>query len=206
MLSFGFYILIDPQNNILTPEVTFVAIALFNILRFPLAIFSMIYQQATQSMASNNRLRKFFASEEMDNCAVDSKYNPDVAVTINNGVFSWENIAELEPTLKDINVSIKRGSLVAVVGRVGSGKSSLLQAILGEMNKNKGTVNVSGTVAYVPQQAWIQNQTLRENVLFNRSYDFEYYNKVIDGCALGPDIEVLPAGDCTEIGEKVRTT
>ncbi|CAG2181047.1 unnamed protein product, partial [Oppiella nova] len=96
----------------------------------------------------------------------------------------------------------KANSLVAVVGQVGAGKSSLLSAILGDMEKSSGEVNISGTVAYVSQQAWIQNTTLRQNILFVNEYNERFYEKVLDSCALRPDLEILSAKDMTEIGEK----
>uniref|UniRef100_A0A8C1Z292 ABC-type glutathione-S-conjugate transporter n=1 Tax=Cyprinus carpio TaxID=7962 RepID=A0A8C1Z292_CYPCA len=98
--------------------------------------------------------------------------------------------------------SLQRGSLVAVVGHVGSGKSSLLSAMLGEMEKKSGHVTVSGSVAYVPQQAWIQNATLKDNILFGCEMKDSWYQKVLEACALLPDLEILPARDATEIGEK----
>ncbi|EYC24578.1 hypothetical protein Y032_0013g1981 [Ancylostoma ceylanicum] len=200
VLSFAVFVTIDPDNNILTPQVTFVALALFNILRFPLAIFAMIFSQAVQCRVSNKRLKAFFAEEEMDPSAVGNR-SSDEALKIEDGTFTWEN-TEGDETLKNINLSVKRGQLVAIVGKVGSGKSSLLQAILGEMNKVSGSVNVCGSIAYVPQQAWIQNLTLRDNILFNRSYDPLFYDKVVEACALRQDLVSLPAEDLTEIGEK----
>ncbi|HEY6437467.1 MAG TPA: ATP-binding cassette domain-containing protein, partial [Ignavibacteriaceae bacterium] len=83
-----------------------------------------------------------------------------------------------------------------------SGKSSLLSALLGEMEKLEGNVNTYGRVAYVPQQAWIQNSTLRQNIIFTNEYNENYYKKVIKSCALEPDLKILAAGDMTEIGEK----
>uniref|UniRef100_A0A8C7IGV6 Multidrug resistance-associated protein 1 n=1 Tax=Oncorhynchus kisutch TaxID=8019 RepID=A0A8C7IGV6_ONCKI len=94
------------------------------------------------------------------------------------------------------------GSLVAVVGHVGSGKSSLLSALLGEMEKLEGSVSVKGSVAYVPQQAWIQNATLKDNIVFGQERKESWYHRVVEACALLPDLEILPAGDGTEIGEK----
>ncbi|KAK5969866.1 Multidrug resistance-associated protein 1 [Trichostrongylus colubriformis] len=200
VLSFAVFVTIDPDHNILTPQVTFVALALFNILRFPLAIFAMIFSQAVQCHVSNKRLRAFFAEEEMDFNAVGNKYT-DEAVKIENATFTWEN-GDVEETLKNITMTVERGQLVAIVGKVGVGKSSLLQAILGEMNKISGSVNVNGSIAYVPQQAWIQNLSLRSNILFNRAYDRTFYEKVLDACALRQDLASLPAEDMTEIGEK----
>jgi ABC-type multidrug transport system fused ATPase/permease subunit len=89
-----------------------------------------------------------------------------------------------------------------VVGKVGNGKSSLLSALIGEMYKFSGNVNVTGRIAYAPQQAWVQNTTLRENILFGRAYDETLYKRVIEACALDLDLRLLPAGDATEIGEK----
>jgi len=82
-------------------------------------------------------------------------------IQVTNGTFSWDR--SNNGTLKNINLSVKPGSLIAVVGTVGSGKSSLLSALLGEMNKVSGSVNSIGSVAYVPQQAWIQNATVQVN-------------------------------------------
>lgn len=104
--------------------------------------------------------------------------------------------------LKNINLQIEKSKCVAVVGTVGSGKSSLISALLGEMDKISGRVNTVGKIAYVPQQAWIQNATLQDNILFGRSMDRQRYDQVIQACALKPDIEILPGGDQTEIGEK----
>lgn len=115
--------------------------------------------------------------------------------------FAWSK--EEEPILKDINIEIKPGKLVAVVGQVGSGKSSLIAAVLGEMERLTGRTNTTGKIAYIPQQAWIQNCSLRNNILFGKGYDEATYNKVIHSCALKPDIAMLPGGDATEIGEKV---
>lgn len=92
--------------------------------------------------------------------------------------------------------------MTAVVGTVGSGKSSLISAFLGEMDKASGKVNTYGSVAYVSQQAWIQNATLKDNILFGQPLNTELYEKVIEACALKPDLEILPGGDMTEIGEK----
>ena len=81
-------------------------------------------------------------------------------------------------SLSDVSCKVRKGSLVAVVGMVGSGKSSLLSAILGNMRRCSGTVCVEGSVAYVPQQAWIQNLTVKDNILFGSEYEDDFYSKV----------------------------
>jgi len=106
------------------------------------------------------------------------------------------------PTLRELNVRIKRGELVALVGRVGSGKSSVVQALLGEMEKKAGRVEVHGRVAYVPQQAWIVFDTLRNNIIFGSPMDRRRYENVLDACALRPDMAVIRGGDLCKIGER----
>ncbi|KAK7203376.1 ABC multidrug transporter [Myxozyma melibiosi] len=103
--------------------------------------------------------------------------------------------------LHNLNLKVKPGELVVITGFIGSGKTSLLAALVGEMRQTGGSVKMGGTVAYCPQP-WIQNSTLRENILFGRDFDEEKYANVIKGCALEHDLAVLPAGDQTEIGER----
>ncbi|PYI11617.1 ATP-binding cassette transporter protein YOR1-like protein [Aspergillus sclerotiicarbonarius CBS 121057] len=104
--------------------------------------------------------------------------------------------------LNNINLSIGRSELVAVIGTVGSGKSSLLSALAGEMRKTSGQVTMGDSRAFCPQYAWIQNATVRDNILFGKDMDREWYEQVIQACALQADLAMLPAGDETEIGER----
>ncbi|KAG6813846.1 hypothetical protein H0H92_006790 [Tricholoma furcatifolium] len=104
--------------------------------------------------------------------------------------------------LKGLKLSIPKGSFVAIVGRVGSGKSSVLQAMIGEMRKTAGAVHFGGTLAYVPQTAWIRNTTLRENIFFGGDVEEERFREVVKACHLEPDLSMLPQGEDTEIGEK----
>ncbi|KAK7691491.1 hypothetical protein QCA50_004890 [Cerrena zonata] len=104
--------------------------------------------------------------------------------------------------LQSMKLQIPRGSFVAVVGRVGSGKSSLLQALIGEMRKTRGYARFDSSVSYVPQTAWIMNATLRENILFGRETDEHKLQDIIRACCLEHDLEMLPHGEDTEIGEK----
>ncbi|KAG0085536.1 hypothetical protein BGZ92_008914 [Podila epicladia] len=157
---------------------------------------------------------------------VPSGNAPTIAVDIQNGTFAWEKQVEettrstetddenqplltgavsptvYTPTLNNINIRLTDGNLIAVVGRIGQGKSSLLGAIMGEMYKLQGTVKVFGDIAYVPQQAWIINATLKDNILFGKPFDQEKYDRIVFASGLVPDFAMLPAGDQTEIGER----
>lgn len=105
-------------------------------------------------------------------------------------------------TLSDISVDIAPGSLCLVFGITGGGKSSLLSALLGEIRRHKGSVHVCGTVAYSPQSAWCQNATIRDNICFGTPFNQERFAQCVDSCALGADLDSLPAGDATEVGER----
>nr|XP_008197328.1 PREDICTED: multidrug resistance-associated protein 1 isoform X6 [Tribolium castaneum] len=197
LVSFGTYVMVD-EHNILDASKAFVSVSLFNILRFPLSMLPMMISNLVQAMVSIQRINKFMNAEELDPTSVTHDSNESAPLVIENGCFNWDE----EQVLKNINIRIEKKSLCAVVGSVGSGKSSLLSAFLGEMDKTSGRVNTVGTIAYVSQQAWIQNATLRDNILFGKSFDKSLYDKVVEACALNPDFAMLPAGDQTEIGEK----
>ncbi|KAJ3111183.1 Multidrug resistance-associated protein 1 [Physocladia obscura] len=105
-------------------------------------------------------------------------------------------------SLKNISVSIAKGSLTAVVGPVGSGKSSLMNALMGELCKLSGSVSISGELSYAAQSPWIQNATIRENILFGSAFDKARYLQVLYDAALLPDLRLLPDRDQTSIGER----
>ncbi|XP_030837858.1 multidrug resistance-associated protein 5 isoform X2 [Strongylocentrotus purpuratus] len=114
-----------------------------------------------------------------------------------------ENVSsKIVPVLFDINFDLPKEKLVGVCGLVGSGKSSLINAILGQMEKVNGTCKVRGKFAYVAQEAWIFNATVRENILFGTPFDEERYTMVMEACSLKQDLEILTNGDQTEIGER----
>lgn len=120
---------------------------------------------------------------------------------LSDGINNNANDTELFE-LRGIDLELKRGELVAIVGKVGSGKSSLFQAILGDMTTYSGQTKVTGRIAYGPQSPWIQNLTIRDNILFGTDYDEVEYQNSIRAAALSPDLALMPAGDLTEIGER----
>ena len=142
-------------------------------------------------LSSNKQLTKAAKNAEKD------------AVKANEKGDGSSTLTQVEPfKLQNIDFSIGRNELVAVIGSVGSGKSSLLAALAGDMRKTNGTVTMGATRAFCPQYAWIQNTSVKENILFGRDYDRKWYDAVIDACALRPDLEMLPNSDLTEIGER----
>uniref|UniRef100_A0A3P8P716 ATP-binding cassette, sub-family C (CFTR/MRP), member 2 n=1 Tax=Astatotilapia calliptera TaxID=8154 RepID=A0A3P8P716_ASTCA len=182
LATFAIFVSVS-NDNVLTAERAFTSISLFNILRAPLAMLPMLIASIVQTAVSKKRLEKFLAGEDIDS-----------------------DIVRQDPSFSMFTIRIctcsTPGRLVAVVGAVGSGKSSLMSALLGEMHSTKGFINIGGSLAFVPQQAWIQNATLKDNILFGSPHEEENFKKVIEACALAPDLELLPGGDLTEIGEK----
>ncbi|XP_075224809.1 multidrug-Resistance like Protein 1 isoform X1 [Lycorma delicatula] len=201
LVTFAVFVLSD-ENNILDSTTAFVSLSLFNILRFPLSMLPMLISNMVQAGVSIKRINKFMNEEELDPVSVTHDQSEADPLVIENGTFSWGGMSEDAVVLKNITARIKEGSLVAVVGPVGAGKSSFCSAFLGEMEKISGRVNTKGSIAYVPQQAWIQNATLQDNILFGKPMNNSVYRNVVDSCALKQDFEMLPAGDQTEIGEK----
>ncbi|XP_032125533.1 multidrug resistance-associated protein 1 isoform X6 [Sapajus apella] len=203
LCTFAVYVTVE-EKNILDAQKAFVSLALFNILRFPLNILPMVISSIVQASVSLKRLRIFLSHEELEPDSIErlpvKNGGGTNSITVRNATFTWARSEP--PTLNGITFSIPEGALVAVVGQVGCGKSSLLSALLAEMEKVEGHVAIKGSLAYVPQQAWIQNDSLRENILFGCQLEERYYRSVIQACALLPDLEILPSGDRTEIGEK----
>ncbi|KAJ2476028.1 hypothetical protein IWW56_005135, partial [Coemansia sp. RSA 2131] len=210
LTTFAVYVLFDgTSHGPLTSQLVFVSLSLFMLLEEPLSQSPTVVSAFVSAARSYFRICDLAASCEVDSSAVSrepydrdasSTSTNDVLVSVENGTFKW--LSADEPTLHNVSVQCKRDELVAVIGRVGAGKSSLVSAILGDMIKCDGSVRVRGSIAYVPQQAWIMNATLRDNILFGSQFDQEFYNRVVDACALRPDLDMLPGGDMTEIGEK----
>uniref|UniRef100_A0ACD5TRC9 Uncharacterized protein n=2 Tax=Avena sativa TaxID=4498 RepID=A0ACD5TRC9_AVESA len=179
------------------------ALATFRVLQEPIYNLPDTISMMIQTKVSLDRIASFLCLEElpMDAAQRLPSGNSDVAIEISNGCFSWDASAEV-PTLNDLNFQARQGMRVAVCGTVGSGKSSLLSCILGEMPKISGEVKTCGTMAYVSQSAWIQSGKIQDNILFGKEMDSERYDRVLESCSLKKDLEILPFGDKTVIGER----
>ena len=200
-----FTVFVLTQRAPLTTDLIFPALTLFNLLTFPLAALPMVISAVVEASVAVGRLTSFLTAEEMQPDAVLRKeavtQAGKEAFRIREATFTW-NKAEPRPALTNVNLSAKKGELICVVGRVGAGKSSLLQAALGDLWKICGEVVVYGTTAYVAQQPWVMNATVKENIVFGYRWDPSFYNATISACALLDDFQVLPDGDQTEVGER----
>ncbi|XP_022147026.1 putative ABC transporter C family member 15 [Momordica charantia] len=179
------------------------ALATFQMLQDPIFSLPDILSAYTQGKVSADRVTSYLQVEEIQQDAIIyvSKDQTEFDIEIENGKFSWVSESS-NPSLDQINLKVKRGMKVAICGTVGSGKSSLLSCILGEIEKLSGTVKISGTKAYVPQSPWILSGNIRDNILFGNEYESTKYNRTVNACALTKDLELFPCGDLTEIGER----
>ncbi|KAJ1813108.1 hypothetical protein LPJ60_006410, partial [Coemansia sp. RSA 2675] len=153
-------------------------------------------KRLTDFKTTKAELQEFFDADSA-NYIDRSLATGELAVDLEECVFSWgADTYSLAP----IALQIKAGDFVTVVGRVGSGKSSFLSAICGEMPLTGGRGCVYGRIGYVQQKPWIMNGTFRENVLMGADFDEAYFWQVVDACALAADVCLFPKGDLTMIG------
>ena len=200
-----FTVFVLTRDEPLTTEIVFPALTLFNLLGFPLAVLPMVITSIIEATVAVGRLTSFFMAEELQPDAVQRREPAvnmeDEAVRVRDATFTWDR-NESRNCLEDINFVAHKGELSCVVGRVGSGKSSLLQAILGDIWKINGEVVVHGATAYVAQQSWVMNASVKENIVFGHRWDSHFYERTVQACALSDDLKTLPDGDQTEVGER----
>ncbi|XP_071733419.1 ABC transporter C family member 13-like [Rutidosis leptorrhynchoides] len=205
LFTFGLYVMMGNQLDAAT---VFTCLALFNNLISPLNSFPWVINGLIDAIISTRRLSKFlscFEHERFNGSATSyCSSSIEMDIDIKDACCAWASSDEevKEPILNRVNLAIPKGSLVAVIGEVGSGKSSLLNCILGEMKLIKGSVYSSGSVAYVPQIPWILSGTIRDNVVFGQNYDPIRYSAVLKACALETDVSLMVGGDMSYIGEK----
>ncbi|KAL6602856.1 hypothetical protein ACP70R_043217 [Stipagrostis hirtigluma subsp. patula] len=187
----------------LNASTLFTVLATLRAMAEPVRFLPEILTMMIQYKVSLDRIEKFLVEDEIkeeDVRRVPSDES-DIQIQVQDGNFSW-NASGADLSLKNVNLTISRGEKVAVCGPVGSGKSSLLYALLGEIPRLSGSVEVFGKVAYVSQNSWIQSGTVRDNILFGKPFNKEQYEKAIKACALDKDIENFDHGDLTEIGQR----
>ncbi|KAI9085761.1 hypothetical protein K1719_032175 [Acacia pycnantha] len=198
-ITFGTSILLGDQ---LTAGAVLSALATFRILQEPLRNFPDLVSTMAQTKVSLDRISSFLQEEELqeDATTVLPQGTSDIAIEIEDGFFGWDPSSR--PTLSGIQMQVKKGMRVAVCGMVGSGKSSFLSCILGEIPKLSGEVRVCGSEAYVSQSAWIQSGNIEENIIFGSPMDKAKYKRVLHACSLKRDLELFSHGDQTIIGDR----
>ena len=203
----------------LTAGKAFTTLALFNILRLPLMVLPMLIGMVAGAKVAAKRLGAFLYCDDLVNYVTYEEATGGKAALETTGAsFVWDDKADSSSEsgfrLQLGKFSAETGTLTVIAGKVGAGKSSLLSALLGEMHmlpmddslgvddSSNPSVVCRGSVAYCAQEPWIQNATLKDNILFGAPYDEVRYNEVLKACALEADIKALPGGDQTEIGER----
>ncbi|KAJ6893400.1 ABC transporter C family member 12-like isoform X3 [Populus alba x Populus x berolinensis] len=199
LVSFGTF---TSLGGDLTPAKAFTSLSLFQVLRYPLNMLPNLLSQVVNANISLQRLEELFLAEERILAPNPPLERGIPAISIENGNFSWDLKLE-NPTLTNIKLNIQVGSLVAIVGGTGEGKTSLISAMLGELPPMEdASVVIRGTVAYAPQVPWIFNATVRDNILFGSKYEPSRYGKAIDVTALQHDLDLFTGHDLTEIGAR----
>ncbi len=195
LVVFAVYVAVDPDNHILTPDKVFVCLSLMNLIRLPLIMFPWSLMECVKLVISINRIGKFLNAEELhfDPFSEESIQDAGNSIEMVKANCEWSS-DEPHAALTDVTLNVEKGALVGVVGSVGAGKSSLLSAMLGEMERVSGSIAMQGKVAYVPQQPWIQNMELKSNILFENPLLSRKYDEVVDACALSDDLAILTSG------------
>ena len=228
-ITFLFYTAVEKKD--LIPSVAFTALSLFSLLRIPLDRLADMLAHVQEAKVSVDRIEEFLNEDDTEKYDQllhkdEDKEEPHSSmIGFEKATFSWGSkdtqSGDAAPAFRMINLDIKFsiGRLNIVAGPTGSGKTSLLMALLGEMTILEGSVSLPGgrsredvkpdsetglteSVAFCAQQAWLVNDTIKQNILFASPWDEERYLSVIDACALQKDLEILDAGDGTLVGEK----
>ncbi|XP_031522955.1 multidrug resistance-associated protein 7 isoform X6 [Papio anubis] len=198
------YVLMGHQ---LTATKVFTALALVRMLILPLNNFPWVINGLLEAKVSLDRIQLFL---DLPNHNPQAYYSPDpptepsTVLELHGALFSWDPVGTSQETFIG-HLEVKKGMLVGIVGKVGCGKSSLLAAIAGELHRLHGRVAVWGLskgFGLATQEPWIQFATIRDNILFGKTFDAQLYKEVLEACALNDDLSILPAGDQTEVGEK----
>ncbi|PIA65651.1 hypothetical protein AQUCO_00100866v1, partial [Aquilegia coerulea] len=213
LFTFGLFTL---TGNTLNAATVFTCLALFNTLISPLNSFPWVINGLVDAIVSTRRLSNFLSCSEITSEPVQiaepsslpitvclAEPAQHMAVVMRNVSSVWSSSKEEQSSvLHNITLDLPKGFLITVIGEVGSGKSSLLNSVLGEMRLIQGSMHSHGSIAYVPQVSWIMSGTIRDNILFGKNYDAKRYTEVLEACALDVDVALMAGGDLSYVGEK----
>ncbi|KAG8405220.1 ATP-binding cassette glutathione S-conjugate transporter ycf1 [Metarhizium acridum] len=194
--AFSAYVLVHASP--LTTDIVFPAFALFHLLTTPLTILPAAISSVTEASVALTRLSAFITADEVqENAVIHSDAVTQAgaeSVAIREATFTWDR-QQTKPAIEEVNFTARAGELCCIVGRIGRSKSALIHAILGSLHKVKGTVTVHGSVAYVAQDTWLLNATIRDNITFGHGWDPGFYENTVKACALVSDFVQFPNGD-----------
>uniref|UniRef100_G1LUQ0 ATP binding cassette subfamily C member 4 (PEL blood group) n=1 Tax=Ailuropoda melanoleuca TaxID=9646 RepID=G1LUQ0_AILME len=192
-------------GNVITASRVFVALSLYGAVRLTVTLFfPTAVEKVSEAVVSIQRIKNFLLLDEVSQRPPQLPSDGKMIVHVQDFTAFWDKASET-PTLQGLSFTVRPGELLAVIGPVGAGKSSLLSAVLGELPRSHGLVSVHGRIAYVSQQPWVFSGTVRSNILFGKKYEKERYEKVIKACALKKDLQLLEDGDLTVIGDRGAT-
>ncbi|KAK1170047.1 multidrug resistance-associated protein 4-like [Acipenser oxyrinchus oxyrinchus] len=194
-------------GNPISASKVFVTVSLYSAVRLTVTLFfPSAIERASETMISIRRIKNFLILDEIVKPSVElhKEEKKDVLIHMKDVICYWDKNLDA-PTLQNVSFTVNPGQLLAVIGAVGAGKSSLLSAILGELPQDQGDIKVKGKLTFAAQQPWVFSGTLRSNILFGLEYNPQKYEQVIRACALKKDIDILPDGDMTVIGDRGAT-
>ncbi|XP_034411084.1 multidrug resistance-associated protein 4-like isoform X1 [Cyclopterus lumpus] len=203
-ITFTLYVLL---GNTITASRVFVTVSLYAAVRLTCTLFfPNAIEKLFETRVSILRIQEFLMLDEIvkSNGELPLGGVKDAAVVIQDLVCSWEK-SVATPSLKILSLTLRSNQLLAVIGPVGAGKSSLLSTILGELPVKEGVLEVKGQLTYASQQPWVFPGTIRSNILFGKALDPQKYERVLRACALKRDLELLPDADLTLIGDRGAT-
>ncbi|XP_055398768.1 ATP-binding cassette sub-family C member 4-like [Bubalus kerabau] len=201
IMIFVTFITNELLDNRITASQVFVVVTLIEALRFSSTLyFPMAVEKVSEAVVSIRRIKNFLLLDEIPQVNTQLPSEGEVMVDVQDFTAFWDEESEI-PTLQGLSFTVRPGELLAVVGPVGAGKSSLLSAVLGELPPSQGKVSALGRIAYVSQQPWVFPGTVKSNILFGKKYEEERYEEVIKACALEEDFQNLKERDLTVTGD-----
>uniref|UniRef100_A0A8C9R3X4 Multidrug resistance-associated protein 4 n=1 Tax=Scleropages formosus TaxID=113540 RepID=A0A8C9R3X4_SCLFO len=203
-ITFLVYVML---GNVISAGRVFVAVSLYSAVRLTVTLFfPSAVEKVSEAKISVRRIKKFLLLDEIMKHSSGQPVQPteEPMVEVQDLICYWDKTLDA-PTLQNLSFTVKSEQLLAVIGPVGAGKSSLLSSILGELPQEKGVVKVKGNLTYVCQQPWVFPGTIRSNILFGKELNQQKYERVLKACALKRDMELLPDGDLTVIGDRGAT-